>query len=46
LHTKFRSMSVKKDPVGKLRTEGTIFKKKLTNAQLYNLRILSISSYM
>jgi hypothetical protein len=39
-------MSVKKDPVGKLRIEGKNIFKKLTNAQLYNLRILSISFYM
>jgi len=39
-------MTVKKDPVGKLCIEGNIFKKKLTNAQFYNLLIHSISSYM
>jgi len=40
-------MSVKKDPVGKLRIEGkNIKKKKITNAQFYNLHVLSISSYM
>jgi len=39
-------MSVKKDPVDKLRIEGKIFLKKLPNAGFYNLYILSISSYM
>jgi len=39
-------MSFKKDPVGKLRTEGKYIFRKLTNAQFYDLHMLSTSSYM